>query len=73
MENLPKDHWVTSAQFTAKTHQDVYPAIDPSNSSNSLAGKVAVVIGASQGIGAKVGCGLAHVPDGLHHVGDAMS
>jgi hypothetical protein len=58
MENLPKDYWVTSAQFTRRTHQDLYPAIDPSNSSNSLAGKVAVLTGVSQGIGAKVSLDL---------------
>lgn len=52
---LPKDYFVTSIQYTRKTFQDVYPAIDPQNSSNSLAGKIVVITGASRGIGAKVG------------------
>lgn len=59
MEHLPKDYWVTSAQFTPKTYQTVYPAIDPTNPKNSLAGKVAIIVGASQGIGAKVRAGQA--------------
>lgn len=52
MENLPTDHFITSLQFTPKTYQDVYPAIDPKN--NSLAGKVAIITGASRGIGGEV-------------------
>jgi hypothetical protein len=32
----------------------VYPSIDPSNPELSLAGKVAIITGASRGIGAKV-------------------
>ncbi len=54
MENLPKDFWVTSQQFTRTTHHDVYPAIDPSLASNSLAGKVVIITGASRGIGGNV-------------------
>ncbi|OQV10275.1 hypothetical protein CLAIMM_14298 [Cladophialophora immunda] len=50
---LPKDYFVTSIQYTRKTFQDVYPAIDPRKSSNSLAGKIVVITGASRGIGAK--------------------
>ncbi|KAK4034380.1 hypothetical protein C8A01DRAFT_39157 [Parachaetomium inaequale] len=53
MENLPTDHFVTSLQFTKHVHQDVYPSIDPSNPELSLAGKVAIITGASRGIGAK--------------------
>jgi hypothetical protein len=52
MENLPTDHWVTSLQFTPQTHQEVYPAIDPKH--NSLAGKIAIISGASRGIGSDV-------------------
>ncbi|RFU77871.1 short-chain dehydrogenase reductase [Trichoderma arundinaceum] len=53
MAGLPKDHFVTSLQYTKKTFQDVYPAIDPSSPSNSLAGKIVVITGASRGIGAR--------------------
>ncbi|KAM0263749.1 hypothetical protein ACHAQJ_001064 [Trichoderma viride] len=53
MEAIPKDHFVTSLQYTKKTFQDVYPAIDPSNPSNSLDGKIVIITGASRGIGAK--------------------
>lgn len=54
MENLPPDFWVTSLQFTPKTYQANYPAIDPTNSQNSLGGKVVIINGASKGIGAMV-------------------
>jgi hypothetical protein len=54
MENLPKDYLITSLQFTKKTFQDVYPAIDPADPSNSLAGKIAIITGASRGIGGQV-------------------
>ncbi|KAH6638810.1 hypothetical protein C7974DRAFT_329525 [Boeremia exigua] len=53
MENLPVDHFVKIMQFTAKTHRDVYPAIDPSQAALSQKGKVVIVTGASQGIGAR--------------------
>lgn len=39
-------------QFTRTVYQDVYSAIDPTKPELSLAGKVAVVTGASRGIGA---------------------
>ena len=54
LSKLPKDFYVTSMQFTKNAHQDVYPAIDPSSPEHSLAGKVAVITGASRGIGAMV-------------------
>lgn len=54
MEDLPPDFWVTSTQFTPKTYQTNYPAIDPTNPQNSLAGKVVIISGASRGIGAMV-------------------
>ncbi|KAK3939948.1 NAD(P)-binding protein [Diplogelasinospora grovesii] len=53
MANPPADYWVTSLQFTPKTYQNNYPAIDPTNPDNSLAGKVVIITGASRGIGAK--------------------
>ncbi|KAJ6440148.1 tripeptidyl peptidase SED3 [Purpureocillium lavendulum] len=49
---LPTDYFVASQQFTRTTHHDVYPAIDPAKSSNSLAGKIVIITGASRGIGA---------------------
>ncbi|KAI4927830.1 hypothetical protein J4E85_006342 [Alternaria conjuncta] len=52
LSKLPKDFYVTSMQFTKNAHQDAYPAIDPSIPEHSLAGKVAVITGASRGIGA---------------------
>ncbi|KAK5652206.1 hypothetical protein OQA88_10703 [Cercophora sp. LCS_1] len=48
MENLPADYF-----FTRNVYQDVYPSIDPSSPSLSLAGKVVIITGASRGIGAK--------------------
>ncbi|KAF1925041.1 NAD(P)-binding protein [Didymella exigua CBS 183.55] len=53
MENLPVDYFVTSMQFTARTHRDVYAAIDPNQAALSQKGKVIVVTGASQGLGAR--------------------
>jgi hypothetical protein len=63
MENLPVDYWVTSAQFTPKAYQTEYPAIDPTKPSNSLDGKVAIIIGASRGLGSKVRRPLSHTKD----------
>jgi NADPH:quinone reductase-like Zn-dependent oxidoreductase len=40
-----------STQFTPTMHRAVYPAISPSNPSNSAAGKSILVTGASRGIG----------------------
>ncbi|KAJ4340416.1 hypothetical protein N0V95_007501 [Ascochyta clinopodiicola] len=45
-------HFVTSMQFTARTHRDVYPAIDPTQPALSQKGKVVIITGASQGLGA---------------------
>jgi NADP-dependent 3-hydroxy acid dehydrogenase YdfG len=53
MENLPVDYFVTSMQFTARTHRDVYAAIDPNEPALSQKGKVVVITGASQGLGAR--------------------
>jgi hypothetical protein len=54
-----------SFQFTKHVYQDVYPSIDPSNPELSLAGKVAIVTGASRGIGAKVGLYLTGCKRGV--------
>lgn len=54
MENLPSDHFVTLQQFVKTVYRDVYPSIDPQSPSNSQAGKVIVITGASKGIGRKV-------------------
>ncbi|KAK6087735.1 hypothetical protein SCUP234_01374 [Seiridium cupressi] len=50
---LPKDFLVTCFQFTRNVYRDQYPSIDPSRPELNLAGKVAIVTGASRGIGAK--------------------
>lgn len=42
-----------SQQFTPHNRQDIYPSIDPTNPANSLAGKVAIITGASRGLGAR--------------------
>jgi len=51
MENLPEDYFVTSHQFVKTTYTDVYPSIDPKAASNSQAGKVIVITGATKGLG----------------------
>lgn len=53
MEHLPVDHFVKAMQFTARTHRDVYAAIDPAQAALSQKGKVVIITGASQGIGAR--------------------
>ncbi|KAL7931773.1 hypothetical protein V8C35DRAFT_282422 [Trichoderma chlorosporum] len=53
MAGLPSDHFVASLQSTKKISQDVYPAIPPTNPSNSLTGRTAIITGASRGIGAR--------------------
>ncbi|KAH6654688.1 hypothetical protein BKA67DRAFT_592707 [Truncatella angustata] len=53
MDSLPEDFFVTSFQFTPRVFNDQYPAIDPTRPELSLAGKVAIITGASRGIGAK--------------------
>ncbi|KAK4101131.1 NAD(P)-binding protein [Parathielavia hyrcaniae] len=52
LAHLSPDHFVTSLQFTKHVYQDVYPSINPSNPELSLAGKVAIITGASRGMGA---------------------
>ncbi|ETS85053.1 hypothetical protein PFICI_03078 [Pestalotiopsis fici W106-1] len=51
--SLPKDMLIKSWQFTKTVHSDVYPSVDPTMPELSLAGKVAVITGASRGIGAR--------------------
>jgi len=46
-----EDYWVKKQQFTKTVYRDVYPAIDPTSASNSQAGKVVVITGASRGLG----------------------
>lgn len=54
MATLPPDHFVKHQQFTPKVYRDVYPAIEPTQASLSQKGKVVIVTGASQGLGARV-------------------
>ena len=54
MENLPTDHFVKLQQFTPTVYRDVYPAIDPTQAPLSQKGKVVIITGASQGLGARV-------------------
>jgi hypothetical protein len=54
MDSLPADHFVKLQQFTKATHRDVYPSINPTTAALSQAGKVVIITGASQGIGATV-------------------
>ena len=51
---MDEDHFVKARQFVKTTYRDVYPAIDPTAASNSQAGKVIVITGASKGIGREV-------------------
>ena len=53
MENLPTDFFVTSSAYTPTVYRDQYPAIDPSSPALSQAGKVVIITGASEGIGAR--------------------
>ncbi|USP72872.1 hypothetical protein yc1106_00146 [Curvularia clavata] len=53
MENLPDDHFVKLQQFVPVVHRDLYPAIDPKQSSLSQKGHVIIITGASQGLGAR--------------------
>ncbi|KAH7370582.1 putative oxidoreductase ucpA, partial [Rhexocercosporidium sp. MPI-PUGE-AT-0058] len=45
------DYFVKKQQFVKTVYRDVYPAIDPTAPSNSQAGKVIVITGASRGLG----------------------
>lgn len=45
------DCQVKMTAFTKKNYRDVYPAVDPSRPDISQAGKVAVITGASRGLG----------------------
>ncbi|CAN8096782.1 unnamed protein product [Discula destructiva] len=53
MDSLPADFFVTSMRFTKRVSREVYPAVDPSNPELSMTGKVVIITGASQGIGAR--------------------
>lgn len=43
----------SSQQFTPHNRTAPYPSIDPTNPANSLVGKVAIITGASRGLGAQ--------------------
>ncbi|TVY18084.1 Short chain dehydrogenase [Lachnellula arida] len=51
MENIAAEYFVKTGQFTKTTYRDVYPSVEPTAASNSQAGKVIVITGASKGIG----------------------
>ena len=53
MDNLPTDFFVTSSAYTPHVYRDQYPSIDPSSPALSQAGKVIIITGASDGIGAR--------------------
>ena len=53
MENLPTDFFVTSSAYTPTVYRDQYPSIDPTSPALSQAGKVIIITGASDGIGAR--------------------
>lgn len=53
MEHLPIDRFVKNMQFTARTHRDVYAAIDPTQALLSQKGKAVIITGASQGLAAR--------------------
>jgi hypothetical protein len=54
MDDLLNDYFVTSQAFTRTTYRNVYPTIEPKSPSNSQAGKVVVITGASKGLGRRV-------------------
>jgi hypothetical protein len=54
MDALPVDHFVKAQQFVPTVHRDVYSAIDPTQASLSQKGRVIIITGASQGLGAQV-------------------
>ncbi|KAH7325597.1 hypothetical protein B0I35DRAFT_347275 [Stachybotrys elegans] len=53
MDALSEDHFIKLFQFTPTVYNDQYPSIDPTSPSLALTGKVAVITGASRGLGAQ--------------------
>jgi NAD(P)-dependent dehydrogenase (short-subunit alcohol dehydrogenase family) len=53
MDNLPSDFLVTRSAYTPIVYRDQYPAIDPKNSALSQDGKVIIITGATNRIGAE--------------------
>lgn len=54
MLNPPSDRLITAAQYTPHVHRTQYNAINPVLPSNSQAGKIIIITGASQGLGRQV-------------------
>ena len=52
LASLSPDHFTKEHAYTKNIHRDEYPAIDPTSSALSQAGKVVIITGASSGIGA---------------------
>jgi hypothetical protein len=51
-QQIDPDQFTTPFMITKTKHRDPYPAILPSNPSNSQKGKIIIITGASGGIGA---------------------
>ncbi|KAF2252857.1 NAD(P)-binding protein [Trematosphaeria pertusa] len=49
--DVDPDLYTKMQNLTSTYHRDVYPAVSPTNPSNSAAGKVVLITGASRGIG----------------------
>lgn len=45
------NQFTTPFAITKTTHRDPYPAISPTNPSNSQSGKIIIITGASSGLG----------------------
>lgn len=52
-DGLPKDYMRNMLKFTRTVYRDVYPSVDPTKPALNLQGKVVIITGASEGIGAK--------------------
>ena len=51
MSDPPADSATSNFPWMSQSHTDVYPTVDPSSTSLSLAGKVVIVTGVGEGVG----------------------